>query len=71
LKAAEKWGVGGKGVRENKDVVRWTKVKYIHSGVTLRNPLKINLNINNKRTAKLIVCVTGVLVGGGRVNEGD
>jgi hypothetical protein len=28
--------------------VEWTKIKYIHSGATNRNPLNINLNINNE-----------------------
>jgi hypothetical protein len=33
----EKWRVGGEEVRENNGKVEWTKVKYTHSGHTLKN----------------------------------
>jgi hypothetical protein len=32
--------------------IEWIKVKYTHSGDTWRNPLSINLDINNERTVK-------------------
>jgi hypothetical protein len=53
--------------------VEWTKIKYTHSGHTLRCPLNINLNIKNKiQDCKTgTVCVGGVLLGVRRVNEGD
>jgi hypothetical protein len=40
--------VGGKGVRILEEVEQ-NRVKYIHSGATLRNPLNIEININNER----------------------
>jgi hypothetical protein len=45
LKAAKKWKVEGKGVRESNgsNRVEWTKVKYTHSRDTLRNPLEHQL----------------------------
>jgi hypothetical protein len=61
LKAVEKWGVGAKEVRKSNGRVEWTRVKYTHSGHTLRHPLKINLNINNeKQDCKIgTMCVDG------------
>jgi hypothetical protein len=42
-------GGGKEGVRESNEGVEQTKVKYIHSRDTLRNPLNIDLGINNER----------------------
>jgi hypothetical protein len=52
--------------------VEHTKVKYTHNGDTLRNPLNINFDINNKRQNwKVGTEWGGVLVRGGSVNKGD
>jgi hypothetical protein len=45
--------------------------KVTHSGDTLRHPLNLALDINNKMQNYKISTVWGVLVGGGRGNEGD
>jgi hypothetical protein len=47
------------------------KVKYTHSGYTLRHLLNINLNINNEKQDCKIGAVGGVVVGGERGNEGN
>jgi hypothetical protein len=47
--------------------VEWTKIKYMHSRDTLRNPLNIHLYINNEiQNCKIgTVFARGVLVGEG------
>jgi hypothetical protein len=40
LKGVEKWGVGGKGVKESNGGVEWMKVKHTYSGYTLWFPFK-------------------------------
>jgi hypothetical protein len=56
LKAVEKWDVGGEGVEQ-------TKVKYTHSGDTLRNPFEYWLKtlIMKDITKIRTVCVKGHL----------
>jgi hypothetical protein len=51
--------------------VEHSKVKYTHSRETLRNPLNIDLNINNERQDCKIDTVWGSTCGRRRVNEGD
>jgi hypothetical protein len=49
--------------------VEWIKINCTHSGLALRHPLNINLNINNE----IQDCKTGTVCGrilvGGRVKE--
>jgi hypothetical protein len=62
VKAVEQWGMGGRGVGRLMEGVKWTP-----SGNTLRNPLNIDLNINNKRQDCKIgtVCVCDLWEGEG------
>jgi hypothetical protein len=52
LKTVEKWGRGVVRESNARDCLK-TKVKCAQSGDTLRNPLNINLDINNKQKAVL------------------
>jgi hypothetical protein len=71
LKAVENGGWEG-GVRKAVEGAAQTKVKCAHCGDTLRNPLNVDLDINNERQACKIgtVCVEEYLWEG-RVNKGD
>jgi hypothetical protein len=40
LKAVEKWGLGGKGIRRLFEGVEQNKVKYTHSRGILRSPFE-------------------------------
>jgi hypothetical protein len=40
MKAVEKWGMGGKGVRESNGRSRTDQIKHTHSGHTLRHPFE-------------------------------
>jgi hypothetical protein len=51
--------------------VEQMKMKHTHSWDASRNPLKIDLNINNERQYYKIGIMCMGACGSGRVNEGD
>jgi hypothetical protein len=57
-------GKGGEGVE-------LTKVKNTHRGDTWRKPFNIDFRLKNEKSDHTSGTVVGLLVGGGRGNEGD
>jgi hypothetical protein len=60
MEAVENCVVGGKEEGKAMEGVEWTKVKYIPSGETLKNPSEYQLKYNNTRQVCKIRTVLGV-----------